>query len=128
MTGIRITVSPGELLDRITILEVRLSRTQEEAQAAAVREAKNLVKVFTTAVPMNDLVNDLWDTLRAVNADIWDAEDVIRLCMKAGEFGPLFVKAAREAHAKNDERARLKAEVNRLLGAPVEEKSYGGGE
>jgi len=65
--------------------------------------------------------------LARVNESIWDAEDVIRLCLKAGEFGPMFVKAAREAHEKNDERARLKAEVNRLLGVEVEHKSYGGG-
>lgn len=125
MTGIRITVSPGELLDRITILEVRAARTSGEVHKAAEKECGSLCRI-AAKLDLTPGIIALKDALRAINASIWEAEDIIRLCLQAGQFGQLFVKAAREAHEKNDERAWLKAEINRLLGAPAEEKSYGG--
>lgn len=126
MTGVRITITPGELLDRITILEVRTAHVRSPA---ALRELHALEKVWEKYVAQTSRKETLaikGEELLKVNEDIWMAEDIVRLCMRAGEFGPMFVKAAREAHEKNDDRARLKAEINRLLGAPVEEKSYGG--
>lgn len=122
MTGVRITVSPGELLDRLTILEVRAARTSGKVQAAAARERDALWRQAVRLPGDGTELARLRTALGEVNATVWDAEDVIRLCLKAGEFGPVFVSAARIVHEKNNERARLRAEVNRLLGAPAEEK------
>lgn len=125
MTGIRITVSPGELLDRITILEVRVARTSGASWRMATKELGALNLLWDRR-PSSAALIQLRSELLRTNEAIWDAEDVIRLCMRAGAYEGLFTKAAREAHEKNDERARLKAEINLLLGAPAEEKSYGG--
>lgn len=124
MTGVRITISPGELLDRITILEVRASRTSGEAQKAAKREAGSLCRI-AAKLDLTPEVILLKDRLRAVNEEIWETEDMVRFCIKQESFGGIYVKVTRAAHEKNDERARLKAEINKLLGAPVEQKSYG---
>jgi Family of unknown function (DUF6165) len=125
MTGVRITVSPGELVDRLTILEVRLARLGPGAHKEARRELLRLGDAYARLpASCGHQLSDLRRALRAANEAIWEAEDGIRVCMQAGEYGALYVAMTRRAHEGNDERSRLKAEVNRLLGAAPEIKSY----
>jgi hypothetical protein len=129
MKGVRITVTPGELLDRITILEVRAARAEGEARRQARRELGPLLRTWGRVVAgvlgeETPAVLELRGRLKAVNESIWDDEDGVRVCARAGAYGALFVRLTRDAHAKNDERSRLKADVNKLLGSADPGKVY----
>lgn len=124
----RITVetSPGDLVDRITILEIKAARMDEPAKRANVRhELAALVASRAVAIPPSPALNDLTGRLRAVNRRLWEIEDDIRDCERDKDFGQRFVELARAVYRTNDERAAIKREINDLLEAEiVEEKSY----
>lgn len=127
MSGdILVPISPGELIDKITILEIKAERIADAAKLAHVRaELDALAAVRARSVPGSAALNALTGDLRAVNADLWQIEDDIRDCERAGDFGPRFVELARAVYVTNDRRAALKREINTALGsALVEEKSY----
>ncbi|CAO3439643.1 hypothetical protein [Azospirillum doebereinerae] len=123
---ILVPVSWGELLDKITILEIKSERIADPAKRANVgREFAALQRVVTDAGAPPDGVQPLTDALRAVNEALWDIEDNIRDCERQKDFGPRFVELARSVYHQNDRRAALKRELNDLLGSDlVEEKSY----
>lgn len=126
MPDITIPVSPGELIDKITILELKLENIAEADKLANVRrEWESLTAVRDRTVPGTAELDRLTAELKAVNARLWAIEDDIRDCERRRDFGPAFVELARAVYVNNDERARLKRAVNDLLGsAIVEEKSY----
>ena len=123
---IHVPVSWGELLDKITILEIKAERIADPAKTANV--AKELAALCATRdaagvdlVPLAALVG----ALREVNAALWRIEDDIRDCERQGDFGARFVALARDVYRTNDKRAALKRQVNEALGSElVEEKSY----
>ena len=119
-------VSWGELLDKITILDIKAERIADADKLANVRrEREALVAVAAQADTARPEVAALIDDLRAVNTTLWEVEDEIRDCERAKEFGPRFVALARQVYHTNDRRAALKRDLNRLLGSElVEEKSY----
>lgn len=124
-----IPVSWGELLDKITILEIKTHRLRaSDARANAARELALLRQAADAAGPSIEVWR--W-ALLAVNTRLWRIEDRLREKEAAGDFGPGFVALARTVYHENDERGRLKAALNRLLqSAVVEEKQYpryGGG-
>jgi Tfp pilus assembly protein PilF len=121
-----IEVSPGELLDRLSILEIRAGRLSDPGQLAPVRaELGALRRLRAEAVPRSDELARLEGQLRAVNERLWRVEDELRLCERAGDFGDRFVALARSVYQTNDERAALKRRVNELLGAAsAEQKVY----
>jgi hypothetical protein len=131
MTNPKIPVSWGELLDKIAILEIkthRLRGTQARANVAKelgmLRRAASPI-VSPAGVPNVSGVPELEAALRAVNTRLWRIEDLIREQETKGEFGPDFVALARSVYHENDERARIKHALNRLLrSALVEEKQY----
>lgn len=125
-TSITIRISPGEVVDRLTILEIKSERMTDAAKLANVkRERDELVAVAEKALPRRDDVTRLSAELKAVNEKLWDIEDDIRDCERAGDFGEKFVALARAVYRTNDERARLKRAINDALGADIiEEKSY----
>ncbi|WP_247879452.1 DUF6165 family protein, partial [Azospirillum sp. TSA6c] len=119
-------VSWGELLDKITILDIKAERITDADKLANVRrEREALIAVTAQADTTRSEVATLIDNLRAVNTTLWEVEDEIRDCERAKDFGPRFVELARQVYHTNDRRAALKRDLNRLLGSElVEEKSY----
>jgi hypothetical protein len=130
MTSILIPVSPGEVLDKIGILRLKVARIGDAAKLANItRELGHLETAAQEALPDSAALDDLAARLDRVNARLWDVEDALRDHEARGDFGPGFVALARSVYTLNDERAGLKRAINDLLGASiVEEKSYGGSE
>lgn len=121
----RVPVSWGELLDKITILELKRDRIGEVRALANVARELDLLQAI--AAPVSDSVASLVERLRGVNAALWDIEDAIRLKEAGGRFGVEFVALARAVYTRNDERAAIKRAINDALGSVlVEEKSYKG--
>lgn len=123
---IRVPVAPGELLDKIAILEIKAARIADPTKNANVRvELAALARVRDEAVEASGELARLSRALREVNEALWDIEDAIRDCEAAADFGPRFVELARSVYRTNDRRAALKREINLLLGSElIEEKSY----
>ena len=123
---IHVPVSWGELLDKITILEIKAERIADPAKTANV--AKELAALRATRDEAGvDLtpISTVIGALREVNEALWRIEDDIRDCERQGDFGARFVALARDVYRTNDKRAALKRQVNEALGSDlVEEKSY----
>ena len=120
-----VPVSWGELLDKITILELKRDRMSDAAALRNVaRELALLSEIASPVVDHGDVVV-LVERLRVVNGALWDIEDAIREEDRAERFGAEFVALARAVYARNDERAAIKRAINAALGSRlVEEKSY----
>ena len=121
----RVPVSWGELVDKITILQITSERiAARDARANVARELASLSRVAGDAI---DGVTPLIAQLRAVNEELWEIEDKIREREAEGDFGQRFVQLARAVYKKNDLRAAIKRRINDALGSElVEEKSYAG--
>jgi uncharacterized coiled-coil DUF342 family protein len=124
--AVTIEISPGELIDKITILEIKSERMTDAAKLINVRtELDLLAQVRVAALAASHDLDALASDLKQVNEALWEIEDAIRLKEKAQDFGAEFVALARSVYRINDERAALKRRINDLLGAViVEEKSY----
>jgi hypothetical protein len=116
----------GEVIDKITILEIKAERLTDAAKIANVtKELGELVAVREREFPRHGPLAALHAELKAINEKLWVIEDDIRDCERAKDFGPKFVELARAVYVTNDERAAAKRKVNDLLGsALIEEKSY----
>lgn len=125
-SAIRIEVAPGELIDKLTILEIKRERIQDPAKRANVEiEYAALQSAYEGAVGFSDALFALRAELREVNARLWEIEDEIRDCERLQDFGPKFVARARAVYRTNDRRSEIKREINLLLGSSlIEEKSY----
>ena len=126
MQDILVPVSPGELLDKITILRIKAQRMSDAAKVANVRhELALLEKTWRATVPADVHPGTDEAALTAVNSRLWVIEDDIRLQEAARDFGPRFIELARAVYVENDERAAIKKRINVALGSGiVEEKSY----
>lgn len=126
MTDILVPTSPGELIDKLTILRLKTERIADPRKLANVRHEQAVLLVTADAhLPPSDRLSELWDALYEINARLWVIEDEIRDCERDGDFGPRFVALARAVYRVNDERAAVKKAINLHLGsAIVEEKSY----
>jgi tetratricopeptide (TPR) repeat protein len=126
VTAVTVEVAPGELLDKITILQIKRQRISDPAKLRNVAvELESLEAARRRALPDVPELAALEADLRAVNEALWQIEDDIRLCERDQDFGPRFVALARSVYKTNDRRAALKRRVNELLGARIlEEKSY----
>jgi hypothetical protein len=124
----QVPVSAGELIDKITILEIKAQRFTNEAKRANVlNELDHLRAARQQAVPASAKLDELTALLKVVNERLWDIEDAIRKCERSAQFEHRFVALARSVYKNNDERSALKRRINDLLGSPlVEEKSYAG--
>lgn len=123
---IKVPVSFGEVLDKITILEIKSERIEDEAKVRNVRlELDELSATWNDAVKDQSAIADLRKQLKAVNEELWVIEDDIRDEEAAQDFGPRFIELARAVYVTNDKRAALKKDINLALGSRfVEEKSY----
>ena len=123
---IKVPVSFGEVLDKITILEIKSERIADPAKVTNVRlELDELSRTWEEAVQDASAITDLRAQLKAVNEELWVIEDDIRDQEAAQDFGSRFIELARAVYVTNDRRAAIKKEVNLALGSRfVEEKSY----
>lgn len=123
---IQVPVSFGEVLDKMTILEIKSERIADPAKVKNVRlELEELSHTWDEAVKDPSAIADLRARLKAVNEELWVIEDDIRDQEAAQDFGPRFIELARAVYVTNDRRAAIKKEVNLALGSRfVEEKSY----
>lgn len=123
---ITVPVSFGEVLDKITILEIKSERISDPAKLENVRrELQALNTTWREAVPDESAIAEQRRQLKTVNEALWEIEDDIRDCERAGHFGEKFIELARAVYFTNDKRAALKKDINLALGSRyVEEKSY----
>ena len=127
MSGtVSVEIAPGELIDKITILQIKSERITDAAKLANVKvELETLTACQAAALPGSAELDRLSGDLKAVNETLWVIEDDIRDCERDGNFGERFVDLARSVYKTNDVRANLKRQINVLLGSHlVEEKSY----
>ena len=126
MNEIRVPVSFGEVIDKITILEIKTERMTDPAKIANVRrELVALESAWRESAASATDIDGLREQLKVVNERLWEIEDDIRDKEHAQSFDAGFVSLARSVYIQNDERARLKREINSALGSSlVEEKSY----
>ena len=126
MSEILTPVSFGELLDKVTILQIKSERMTDPAKLANVRKELEALNATWAAHPASKVdIAGLKSALKAVNERLWVIEDDIRAQEKAQTFGSEFIRLARAVYFENDERSRIKKDINLALGSSyVEEKSY----
>jgi hypothetical protein len=124
--GICVEIPAGELIDKITILEIKAARiTDAEKLGNVRRELQVLCQARDAAVRGSAELDALTRQLKSVNQVLWQVEDAIRDCERNQDFGPKFIELARRVYQTNDRRADLKRQINQLLGSRlVEEKFY----
>ena len=124
--SISVEVSPGELIDKITILEIKLERIEGKDKLKNVKlEWEILTRARDDAIEASPELEKLTAALKQSNERLWKIEDDIRQFERDKDFGDKFVELARAIYINNDQRARLKREINELLGSRlIEEKSY----
>lgn len=123
---IKVPISPGELIDKITILQIKSARMSDPAKVANVRtELALLEATWRSSAYSSSDIEAQWTALRGINEQLWDIEDRIRDKERARAFDQEFIELARAVYVTNDERAAVKRAINTQLGSKiVEEKSY----
>lgn len=123
---IQVPISPGELIDKLTILEIKAANIRDAAKLANVNvELKLLQDTWRRSAFANATIDAEWTLLREINKKLWDIEDLIRDKEREKKFDQEFIELARAVYFTNDERATVKKQINTKLGSKiVEEKSY----
>ena len=117
-----VEVSIGEVLDKISILAIKLSKITDTEK---LRNVSKELKALTSAIPKGMLEDPLYEKLCGVNMRLWEIEDDIRECERIGNFNLDFIRLARAVYHRNDERAAIKKEINLKYNSDIiEEKSY----
>ncbi|MEE8495970.1 MAG: DUF6165 family protein [Xanthomonadales bacterium] len=126
MKNIKVPVSAGEVLDKITILEIKSERMSDPEKVANVKvELALLQEIWADSVSEDSVINDLHAQLKEINEALWDIEDDIRDKERARQFDERFIELARSVYFTNDRRSKIKQDLNLHLGSEiVEEKSY----
>ena len=124
--NLKIDVSPGELLDKITILEIKSERVNDAEKLANIRHELGLYReAFEAQLQVTDALTVQLQELKSVNEALWNIEDEIRACEARQDFGSRFIELARNVYRTNDRRAAIKRRINILCGSSIiEEKSY----
>ena len=124
--SVKVDIAPGELIDKITILTIKSERMEDIEKVQHVEiELDVLTAARDEALNQSESLNKLSTKLKEVNECLWVIEEDIRGCEAAKDFGNHFIELARSVYKQNDERARLKREINNLLGSRIlEQKSY----
>ncbi len=119
-------ISPGELLDKISILEIKLEKIKDKNSQEKIKiEYKILKKIQNSSIEMSDKIKDLYRSVSDVNIKLWDIEDKLRIYEQNKDFGKNFIELARGVYFNNDKRAELKNEINEILKSNIREiKQY----
>ena len=126
MNKILIEVSVGELLDKISILEIKKKKIKDIEKLKFINDEYNILKdQLDKNVKPNQKLEKLFQSLKEINAKLWVIEDAKRLCEKNSDFGDKFIKLSREIHFLNDDRSKVKLEINNHTGSKIKEiKEY----
>ena len=126
MNKILVEVSVGELLDKISILEIKKEKIKDSGKLNFINDEYNVLKEqLNKNIKSDDKLEKLFQSLKQINAKLWVIEDDKRLCEKNSDFGEKFVKLSRDVHFLNDDRAKIKLEINNLTGSKIKEiKEY----
>ena len=126
MNKILVEVSVGELLDKISILEIKKEKISDlESLKIINSEYLVLKEQLKKNIKTNSEVDRLFDSLKEINSKLWLIEDDKRMCEKNSDFGEKFIKLSRDVHFLNDKRAQIKLEINNLAGSKIKEiKEY----
>ena len=126
MNKINVETSVGELIDKMTILEIKKEKISDEKSLSIIdKEYSSLQVTLQKDVKINDEIKNLWNELKKINLKLWEVEDGIRLCEKNKKFDEKFVELARSVYKCNDVRSKLKLEINQLTGSNLQEvKQY----
>tara|TARA_Y100000004_G_scaffold193190_2_gene255232 strand:- start:46 stop:435 length:390 start_codon:yes stop_codon:yes gene_type:complete len=126
MNKILVEVSVGELLDKISILEIKKEKIKDSEKLKFINDEYNVLKdQFNKYVKSDEKIDKLFKSLKEINSKLWVIEDDKRLCEKNSDFGEKFIKLSRDVHFLNDERAKIKLEMNNHTGSKIKEiKEY----
>ena len=126
MNKILVEVSVGELLDKISILEIKQEKIKNTESLKFIKDEYNILKAELDKNVKNDeKLKNLFNSLKEINSKLWIIEDDKRMCEKNKDFGEKFIKLSRDVHFLNDERAKIKLEINNHTGSVIKEiKEY----
>ena len=126
MNKIIVEVSIGELLDKISILEIKQGKIKDLEKLKFINNEHSILKdQLNKNVKSDDKLNDLYQSLKEINSKLWVIEDDKRQCEKEKDFGEKFIKLSRDVHFLNDDRAKIKLEINNHTGSVIKEiKEY----
>jgi hypothetical protein len=126
MNKILVEVSVGELLDKISILEIKKEKIKNPEKLKFINDEHNILKdQLDQNVKSDDKLESLFQSLKEINAKLWVIEDDKRMCEKNKDFEEIFIKLSRDIHFLNDDRAKIKLEINNLTGSKIKEiKEY----
>ena len=126
MNKILVEVSVGELLDKISILEIKKEKIKDPEKLKFINDEYNILKdQLNKNVKSDQKIDDLFRSLKEINAKLWVIEDDKRLCEKNSDYGEKFIKLSRNIHFLNDNRAKIKLDINNHTGSKIKEiKEY----
>ena len=126
MSKILTEISAGELLDKLSILEIKLDKIKNPALLQEIKKDYNIInEAKNKNINSSNEINVLYTDLKKINEQLWEIEDKIRLCEKNSDFKDKFIQLARDVYLKNDKRAKIKLEINKILGSNIREvKQY----
>ena len=119
-------ISMGELLDKISILEIKIEKIKDKEKLNEInKEYKILKTVQNSNIKLTEKLKHLITEIKNVNVNLWNIEDKLRFCEKNKDFGENFIELARGVYFNNDKRAKIKSEINEILGSNIKEiKEY----
>jgi len=126
MNKILVEVSAGELLDKISILEIKKEKITDSEKLKFINNELNVLKAAADKnIKINGKIDTLFKSLKDINSKLWVIEDQKRMCEKNSDFSEKFIKLSRDIHFLNDERAKIKLEINQILRSNIKEiKQY----
>ena len=126
MNKIIIEVSIGELLDKVSILEIKQEKIKNSEKLKFINNEHSILKgQLEKNIKSDEKLNNLYQSLKEINSKLWSIEDEKRLCEKEKDFGEKFIKLSRDVHFLNDDRAKIKLEINNHTGSKIKEiKEY----
>ncbi len=119
-------ISASELLDKISILEIKLEKIKDKnGQEEIKKEYKILKKIQNSSIKLEGKIKELFNSVKEVNLKLWNVEDKLRVCEKNKDFGKNFIELARQVYFNNDKRSKIKSKINKILGSNIKEvKEY----
>ena len=126
MSKILTEISAGELLDKLSILEIKLNKIKNPALLQEIKKDYNIInEAKNKNINSSNEINVLYTDLKKINEQLWEIEDKIRLCEKNSDFKGKFIQLARDVYITNDKRSKIKLEINKILGSNIQEvKQY----
>ena len=126
MSKILTEISAGELLDKLSILEIKLNKIKNPDLLQEIKKDYNIInEAKNKNINSSNEINVLYTDLKKINEQLWEIEDKVRLCEKNSDFKDKFIQLARDVYLKNDKRSKIKLEINKILGSNIlEVKQY----